>query len=156
MPNSTKQAHGSDSLAQRAAELNALRELGNELRITFAKKSIALPDGSHVEVDGYAEGPPPILVEVCARLGGMNEGTRKKILADALKLVATRKLLYPDARLMLVLLCDKTREDVYKGWRKAALNALDVEVHKVSVSSTDAQHITAAQMKQRTANAAKT
>jgi hypothetical protein len=147
--------HDSDSAAQREAEVHALKLLELRCGRRFSPKPIALPDGSKVNIDGFADGEPPILAEVCARLDGMNEGTRKKVLADTLKLVAVSKLVHPDARLMIVLLDQLTASEFYCGWRKAALDGLNVEVLTLDLSLEQAAAVRAAQAKPRLSNTAK-
>lgn len=127
--------HVSDSTEQRRAEGFALEAIGKKLGVELLPRTLHLPDGASVEIDGATEGPPPILAEVYAHQGRLKGSQADKLLADAFKLVAVRRLVFPcgHARLLLVLTDDDAARGLRSGWRKGALQALEVEVHVVAL-----------------------
>lgn len=122
--------HLSDSDEQRRAEAFVLEALGKKLGVELLPRTLQLPDGSRVEIDGGADGPPPILAEVYAHQGRLKGSQPDKLLADAFKLVAARRLAFPcgHARLLLVLTDDDAARGLRGGWRKAALTAVPPRV----------------------------
>ena len=148
--------HASDSAEQRAAESFALEAVGKKLGVELLPRTLQLPDGSCVEIDGGTEGPPPVLAEVYAHQGRLKGSQPDKLMADAFKLVAARKLVFPcgHARVLLVLTDDDAARALKNGWRKAALKAMDVEVHVVALPADIAASVRAAQRRQEMTNAA--
>jgi hypothetical protein len=144
----------SDSTEQRTAETCALEAVGKKLGVELLPRKLQLPDGSCVEIDGGTDGPPPILAEVYAHQGRLKGGQPHKLLADAFKLVAARKLAFPcgHARILLVLTDDDAARSLRVGWRKAALKAMDVEVVVVPLPPEVAASVRAAQKRQEMVN----
>ncbi len=147
--------HLSDSAEQRAAETFALEAVGKKFGVELVRRKLQLPDGSCVEIDGGTEGPPPVLAEVYAHQGRLKGSQPDKVLADAFKLVAARKLAFPcgHARLLLVLTDDDAARGLRTGWRKPALKAMEVEVVVVALPADIAASVRAAQKRQEMKNA---
>lgn len=148
--------HVSDSAEQRIAESYALEAVGKKLGVELIARKLQLPDGSCVEIDGGADGPPPVLAEVYAHQGRLKGSQPHKLLADAFKLVAARKLVFPcgHARVLVVLTDDDAARGLRSGWRKAALAAMEVEVLVVSLPPEVAASVRAAQKRQEMKNTA--
>jgi hypothetical protein len=148
--------HVSDSTEQQAAETYALEAIGKKLGVELLARRLRLPDGSCVEIDGATDGSPPILAEVYAHQGRLKGSQPDKLLADAFKLVSARKLAFPceHARVLLVLTDDDAARSLRSGWRKAALAAMDVEVHVVALPDEIATSVRQAQKRQDMKNAA--
>ena len=142
--------HASDSTEQRTAESYALKAIGTKLGVDLVPRKIQLPDGSYMDIDGGADGPPAVLAEVYAHQGRLKGSQPDKLLADAFKLVAARKLVFPcgHARVMLVLTDEDAARGLRSGWRKAALKAMDVELHVVPLPAEVAASVRAAQKRQ--------
>lgn len=147
--------HASDSAEQRAAETFALEAIGKKLGVELLPRKLQLPDGSCMDIDGGTDGPPPVLAEVYAHQGRLKGGQPHKLMSDAFKLVAARKLSLPTARVLLVLTDDDAARALKNGWRKAALQAMDVEVHVVSLPPEIAAGVRTAQKRQEMVNASK-
>jgi hypothetical protein len=146
--------HISDSAEQRTAETHALEALGKKLGVELLPRRLQLPDGSCVEIDGGTDGPPPVMAEVYAHQGRLKGNQPDKLLADAFKLVAARKLAFPcgHARILLVLTDDDAARGLRSGWRKAALAAMEVEVHVVALPAEIAASVREAQKRQEMVN----
>jgi hypothetical protein len=146
----------SDSTEQRTAERFALDAVGKRLGVELLPRKLRLPDGSCVEIDGSTDGPPPVLAEVYAHQGRLKGGQSHKLLADAFKLVAARKLVFPceHARVLLVLTDDDAARGLRTGWRKAALAAMDLEVHVAPLPPDIAASVREAQTRQEMVNSA--
>src|SRR5580692_10686499 len=112
--------HVSDSAEQRTAESFALEAIGKKLGVELLPRTLQLPDGSCVEIDGGAEGPPRTLAEVYAHQGRLKPAQSDKLLADAFKLVAARNLVFPcdHTRVLLVLTDEDAARGLRGGWRK--------------------------------------
>lgn len=147
--------HLSDSTEQRTAESFALEAVAKNLGVELLPHALQLPDGSCVQIDGVAGGPPPILAEVYAHQGRLKGSQPDKLLADAFKLVAARKLAFPcgRARVLLVLTDDEAARGHRVGWRKTALKAMEVEVVVVPLPPEIAASVKAAQKRQEMRNA---
>lgn len=151
---SSARSHGhlSNSASQRGAE-ELIRELtATALGVALVPRRLKLPGGAYVNVDGFHPGPPEILVEFYARQGEVRGAQPKKLRADAFKLLAARKLLYPNARLVLVLASEEAARSFNVGWTREALNALAIEVCRVSLDSKTVASLTAAQDRQHMSN----
>src|SRR5580658_10449489 len=146
--------HLSDSTEQRTVESFALAEVSKRLGVDLLPRKLQLPGGSYVEIDGATEGPPPVLAEVYAHQGRLKGGQFHKLLADAFKLVAARKLSFPcgHARVLLVLTDDDAARGLRSGWRKAALKAMEVEVLVVALPPEIATTVREAQRRQEMKN----
>jgi hypothetical protein len=144
--------HPSNSIAQRAAE-EAIRDLAaTALGVSLVPRRLKLPGGAYVDIDGFHQGPPETLVELYARQGGLRGAQPKKLRADAFKLLAARKLLYPNARLVLVVASEEAERSFYAGWTKEALGALAIELCRVNLDPNLMATLTAAQDRQHMGN----
>jgi hypothetical protein len=147
-------AHASDSTAQRSAEAIALATLSQEVGVELAAAKVPLPTGERVELDGFAPGPPAILVEVFAHIGPMRGGQPHKVMSDALKLATAAKLLHAArwARPILLLIDEDAAKKLRSGWRRAALEAFAIEVRVVALPPETREAVRAAQARQRMTN----
>lgn len=145
--------HRSDSREQREAEKDAVRELGVRLGLTLAPARLSLGTSAKVNVDGFAEGPPPTLVEVFAHQGPLKGSQPHKVMSDAMKLVAVSRFRFgSQARLIVALTCTDADRSL-AGWRREALRALGVDVELVPLSSAMVHRLRLAQERQRMTNA---
>jgi hypothetical protein len=106
--------HASDSREQRAAEKEILEALARELGVTFLTEHP--PRLGSLKLDGYAAGPPPVLVEVFAHVGPSKGGQRHKIAHDMTKLLLADRLLGVNCRKVIAVLDDATIAHTRKGW----------------------------------------
>jgi len=72
-------AHQSDSAEQRTAETYALEAAGEKIGVGLRPRTLTLPDGAGVEIDGVADGAPAILAEVYAHQGRLKGGQFHKL-----------------------------------------------------------------------------
>ena len=142
----------SNSLVQLAAEGVILGLAADVLGVSLAPRRIQLPDGGHLNVDGFDAGPPVTVVEVYARQGVLRGAQPKKLRADALKLLALRKLLYPDARLVVVVASEEAERSFHVGWTKEAFKAFGIELCRVTLDPQLVATLSAAQARQHMNN----
>lgn len=144
--------HPSSSLAQQVAEAAILQLAAAALGVVLVPRRLKLPGGAQIDVDGFHGGPPATLVEVYARQGELRGAQPKKLRADAFKLLAARKLLYPNARLVLVVASKEAERSFHAGWTKEALAALEIEICRVSLDADAAAALAEAQRRQHMGN----
>ncbi len=139
---------------QRDAEREAIKALSRDLGLPLEGCRLEFGDGSCVNVDGFHPGPPAVLAEVFAHQGPLKGAQRHKLMSDALKLLATSKVLFAStARVLVVLTDDRASAGVRAGWRGSALKALGVEVRTVVLPAGVPERVRVAQERQRMVNA---
>lgn len=144
--------HQSDSLIQREAEKLIRKSVARRLRIRLNPERITLPGGAVVDIDGVSH-DPPVLVEIYARQGQLKGGQPHKLAKDALKLMTVRRLVLPDARLILALGSeDANRHFTGKGWMGEALRGWQVETMVIKIPDDLRQALVVAQARQRMVN----
>lgn len=139
------EAHPSDSLAQRDAEVDIVAALSANLGVPLAKTSIPTGNGGRVELDGAAA-DNSILVEAYAHQGGLRGGQPKKLATDALKLMWIGRQIGA-TRLILAVADEKVEAYLRrpKAWLTQALIDLKVEVVRVDLDDATASAIRTAQ-----------
>lgn len=139
------EAHPSDSLAQRDAEVIIIAALSAELGVTLGKASIPTGNGGRVEVDGATE-DLSILVEAYAHQGVLRGGQPKKLATDALKLTWIGR--QTGAKRLILAVADE-RVEAYlrrpRAWLTQALVDLGVEVIRVDLDDATSSALVAAQ-----------
>lgn len=127
-------AHPSDSAAWRNAETALLQWLSTRDGISLAPRKFPLPEGGHVELDGYSD-EPRVLCEVYSRLGRVAGSTVYKACADAMKLVWLRDTEFPGARVVLLIANEELerRLTAGRGWRPQMLRTYGVEIIRAPV-----------------------
>jgi hypothetical protein len=138
-------AHPSDSLAQRNAEIVIIAALSTELGAALGKASIPTGNGGRVEVDG-ASADLAILVEAYAHQGALRGGQPKKLATDVLKLTWIGRQVAAE-RLILALADERVEAYLRrpKAWLTQALIDLGVEVIRVDLDAATASALVAAQ-----------
>ena len=138
-----------DSAEHRSAEAEMLAVFGARLGVTLAGKTYPIPGGAKLQIDGVSE-RPPILCEACAHQGSPKAGQKRKIIADAFKLVYADKLLGRTFR-KVILLADEDAAAAFKGqtWVAAAFERLGVEGAVVNLLAETRAGLQAAQVRQR-------
>jgi hypothetical protein len=140
-------SHVSDSAIQREAEKVILERASHLLGVTLAPRSLSLPGGARVDVDG-ASADLSVLLEVFARQGMLKGGQQKKVCQDALKLITLGRL-HPRARLLLVFADDQAAAyATTRTWVAEALATWGVEVIVVDVGEELRAQIRQAQQRQ--------
>lgn len=143
--------HQSSSHEQRSAEALILAALSVELGSVLSPRTMYLPGGSRLDVDGVAD-DPLIFVEVFARQGPLRGGQHHKVSTDALKLVTLGRA-YPDARLVLAfgdVAAAKTLSG--RSWKAEALKTWNIEVFVAEIDDEVRDGLRAAQLRQRMVN----
>ena len=140
--------HPSDSSEQRAIEVKVLRALEFELAVTFSDAN-ADPRLRGLKVDGFAPGPPPLLVEVFAHVGPSKSGQRHKVANDMAKLLlAERRLAVPCRKVIAVI--DRVAIAHHKrSWIGEFAEGFGVEVRVVSGFEAMHEAMLAVQGRQR-------
>jgi hypothetical protein len=139
-----------DSSEQRGAEAIMLALLGQRLHADLLPRTIVLPNGSRVAIDGVSDAPP-ILVEAWAHQGGLRGGQPKKVMTDAFKLAFVASLNLFEVRPRLVLLfSDEAAAAPFRGksWHAAALQAHAVELAVVDLPPDARLQVVEAQKRQ--------
>ena len=116
-------ARAGDSRVQRDVEPMMIAWLGKRLGVELAPRRLDFADGSFIRVDG-ASLDPLVLCEAWAHQGPPKSAQKFKVMNDALKLVAARKL-FPDrtARLIMLFADHSAAAPFRKGsWRASALS----------------------------------
>lgn len=140
--------HASDSSVQRDAEEVMLAALSLDVGVPLLPRRLALPDGSHVEVDGVSFAPP-VLAEIWAHQGPPKAAQTKKVLADAFKLVHVSAALGTSPRLVLCLSDIEAARPFQGGtWYAGALRRFNIEVNVVELPAEWRDRIRAAQRRQ--------
>jgi hypothetical protein len=147
-----------DSTEPRDAERSALLKLGQLEGVEFEHLSLPLPitDGTaRVEIDGFAAGPPPTLVDVYTHYGAVKGGQRHKLLADAMKLVTVTKVLkrFNAARIIIAVTDHPAEDYLSKGWAGAAIRTHNIKVVCVELDPDEVEVVKRAQRRQRMVNA---
>lgn len=144
-------AHQSSSHEQQAAESVILAALAVELGCAVAPRSMQLPGGARVDVDGVADSPLTF-VEVFAHQGALRGGQHHKVSTDALKLI-TLAHAFPEARLILAFGDEAAcRSLLGRSWKAEALKTWGVEVFVAAIDEETRAGLVSAQLRQKMVN----
>jgi hypothetical protein len=110
-------AHQSGSGTQLRAEQLILDKLKDQLDADLEPRSLQLPGGSRVDVDGVSA-DESVFIEIFARQGKLKGGQRRKVAQDALKLITLARS-RPNAR-CIIAFGDTEAEQCVAGdsWRR--------------------------------------
>lgn len=143
----TQSKHVSDSSEQRAIEAEVLAAFSNELGVSVT--STAPPQLSMLKLDGYASGPPPVLVEVFAHVGPSKGGQRHKIAHDMTKLLLAEKLLGVPCRKVIAVIDKAAVSHLSRGWNHEFAEHFGIEVRVVPGFENRHEAMLAVQARQR-------
>jgi hypothetical protein len=154
-------AHQSDSDAQRRqstsdeqlrAEPLILSGIATRLGVDLVPRSLSLPRGARVDVDGVAP-DESVFVEVFAHQGRLRGGQFHKVARDALKLITLAQS-RREARLVIAFADEDAAKCVTgKSWLAEALSTWEIEVIVVDLEAVVRQGLRAAQARQVMVNA---
>lgn len=117
-----------DSRVQRDAERTMVAWLEIELGCKLEPKRIDLPDGSWLALDAYCE-DPLVICEAWAHQGPPKSAQKMKIMNDAMKLLAARRIVGEHARAILLFADDEAASRFgRKTWHATALAESRIEV----------------------------
>ena len=137
-----------DSRVQRNAELTMVAWLGAELGCELRPKRINLPEGSWLALDAYCE-EPLVVCEAWAHQGPPKSAQKMKIMNDAMKLLAARRVVGEHARAILLFADDEAASRFRRHtWHAAALAESRIEVMVARLSDELRDDIRAAQARQ--------
>jgi hypothetical protein len=143
--------HQSSSHEQRLAEPVILAGAAAQLGVALAPRSLVLPGGARVDVDGVAP-DGSAFVEVFAHQGKLRGGQFHKVARDALKLITLARR-HPTARLAIAFGDMEAAGCVSGGsWVAEALRTWGVQVLVVDLGDELRAGLTAAQARQRMVN----
>ena len=136
--------HPSSSAVQRKAEPVVLAALAAQLGVAFGDPSATL---GGLELDAFAEGDPPVLVEAFAHVGRCKAGQRRKILQDMAKLLlAERRLGRPCRKVVAVV---DAVAHIQRGWDGEFARAFGIETTVVAAPPDLRLALADAQRRQR-------
>jgi hypothetical protein len=143
-----ERATASDSSEQRSVEPEMLAALAARLGISLVEKTYPVTGGAKLEIDGVSD-EPLVLCEACAHLGSPKAGQKRKIMADAFKLVYAERLLDRKAR-KIILLADEETAAPFRGrnWVAEAFRTLGIEVEVVDLRPELRESVRQAQVRQ--------
>jgi len=137
-----------DSQVQRDAERMMVAWLEIELECELKPRRIVLPDKSWLELDAYCR-TPLIVCEAWAHQGPPKSAQKMKVMNDAMKLVAARRVVGEEARAIL-LFADEAAAARFsrRTWHATALQEARIEVMIAELSGEVRDGIRAAQIRQ--------
>jgi hypothetical protein len=102
--------------------------------VNLTKRSLDLPEGGRLELDGASD-EPPIIVEAWAHIGRAKSAQKHKLMTDAFKLIFAAQFVSPNTRKIL-LLADPQAGNHLRGssWMAQALKASRVEIRTVELA----------------------
>jgi hypothetical protein len=123
---------------QQAAEADLVAAAARELGVELAARTLALPGGASVDVDGV-DVAQSVFVEVFLREGRLKGPQLDKVARDALKLVTLGRVFGPGATLVIAF-GDGTAAGSVTGqsWLSEALRTWGVRVLVVGAAAADA------------------
>ena len=137
-----------DSQEQRDAERLILDGVERRIRRRLTPRRLVLASGAIVEVDGVTR-DRSVLVEAFARQGAPKGGQKRKVAADALKLITFAHEHDAQPRMILAFADERLAAWARGGsWLASALAAWGVEVMVVSLDESVATGLRAAQARQ--------
>ena len=95
-----------DSRVQREAEAVMVQWLSADLGISLVPKRVHLADGSWLELDAYCA-DPLVVCEAWAHQGPPKSAQKMKVMNDAMKLLAARRIVGESARAILLFADEK-------------------------------------------------
>ena len=145
--------HQISSHEQQEAEAVIVAAVAAELGCAIAPRSMQLPGGARVDVDGVAD-TPLAFVEVFAHQGALRGGQHHKVSTDALQLITLGRA-FPGARLILAFGDEAAcRSLLGRSWKAEALKTWGVEVFVLEIDDQTRDGLLAAQARQRMVNPA--
>jgi hypothetical protein len=120
------------SQEQKRAERAMIDALAAEIEVQLVPKSIRLPSGNRVAVDGVSDNPP-IFCEAWAHQGRPKAAQRAKVAKDLLKLTFLASLVSPPPRLILLF----SDEAACAPFRRRSWIADVIQSHNVEVKIVD-------------------
>jgi hypothetical protein len=137
-----------DSQVQRDAEIAMVAWLGSELGCELAPKRLTLSNGSRVELDAFSN-EPLVICEAWAHQGPPKSAQKYKIMNDAMKLLAVRRVVGENARAILLFADDVAASHFRRQtWQAAALTESHVEIIVAKIPDGLREEIRAAQTRQ--------
>lgn len=137
-----------DSRVQRKAELAMVAWLGTELGCKLEPKRIDLPNGSRLELDAFCK-EPLVICEAWAHQGPPKSAQKTKIMNDAMKLLAARRVVGENARAVLLFADDEAASHFRrKTWQATALSESRIEVMVAKLPVELKEDVRAAQTRQ--------
>jgi len=139
--------HLSSSAEHLAAEPLILAGVAEVLGVGLAPRSLTLPGGARVDVDGVAA-DESVLVEVFAHQGRLRGGQFHKVSRDALKLITLARNRH-DAKLVIAFGDQAAADCVTKrSWLAEALQTWRIEVVVVELEPAVRDGLRSAQVRQ--------
>lgn len=140
--------HPGDSQVQREAETLMVAWLADLVGCVLEPKRITLPDGSWFELDAYCA-DPLVICEAWAHQGQPKSAQKMKVMNDAMKLLAARRVVGGDARAILLFADEAAASGFHSGtWRASALAEAAIEIQVAVLPPGVSESIRTAQERQ--------
>jgi hypothetical protein len=142
---SPQDKHASDSSEQRSAEVEILAALEKRFGIRLdGHPEIA----QQVNLDGFADGPTPICVEVWAHQGKAIGGQPAKVMKDICKLLLVEKLIGRPCRKIVAVCDDSALNFLQNSWQGRFADEFGIERIVVDVDEAIRDKVRQAQARQ--------
>lgn len=132
------------SREQRDAEGVIRAALAEKLEIALSPRS--LPEGP--QLDGFADGPTPVLAEIWAHQGPAKSAQKNKVMADMCKLLLCERLLGKSCRKIVAVSDEKAHSFLENSWQGRFADEFGIERHAVDIPEDVRKRIRDAQQRQ--------
>ena len=139
------QGHPSTSAEQQRAESVIRSALADDLGVAFEVPPAAL---TGLKLDAYAAGPPPVLVEIFARVGRSKSGQMRKLSRDMAKLLLAERRMDRTCRKILAVIDPDAVAHFENGWDGEFARTVGIERIVVPVGDDVRRGVLAAQKRQ--------
>ncbi|MFH1865362.1 MAG: hypothetical protein ABIK85_05705 [Candidatus Eisenbacteria bacterium] len=137
--------HPSTSAEQQTAEALIRSALSRQLAVSFSAPPASL---AGLKLDAFATGPPPVLVEIFARVGKSKSGQMRKLSRDMAKLLLAERRLAKACRKVLAVIDPDAVAHFENGWDGEFAKTFGIELVVVAVDEGVRSGILAAQKRQ--------
>ncbi len=142
---SRSQPHASSSIEQTTAEPIILTALAKRLGLVFG---IAPAELSSLDLDGFAAGKVPVLVEVFAHVGRCKPGQQRKLSRDMTKLLLAERLMGRPCRKVVAVVDPVVQDQILRAWDGEFARRFGIEFVVVFVPENMMAALRAAQARQ--------
>ena len=138
--------HPSSSAEQRRAEDDLKKGLAQKLDVVFKPPPSSL---TPLVIDAYADGEPPMLIELFAHVGRSKAGQKRKLSRDMTKLLLAERKLDRACRKIIAVLDGEAISHFATGWDGEFAQCFGVELLVVAVPEQLKEKLREVQNRQR-------
>jgi hypothetical protein len=116
--------------------------LVGRLGLTLAPRSLRLGNGGRLEIDAASD-EPPVLCTAWVHRDDLRPVEQARLISEAFKLIAARRLLGDHYRLILLVCCEQVARHLraQRTWHLPALTAEGIEVIAADLTRDNASHV---------------